>query len=180
MKINVELDDLIRKTVSEVMNELRKQGLLKENNKTPFQKTELLLYNYQNFKNTIDHKYQEIENIRKDGVPKKSGSIRSFHPGGSKENQSELEKCEEMIDAISESIKLTEKFIGIIDNALDSLKDDPYFEIIPMKYFEGLPREEIADCFECDVRTVSRNKNRLINLLQIRLFSDEFIYSLFH
>lgn len=48
-----------------------------------------------------------------------------------------------------------------------------------MKYFEGKTREEIAEHFDVDVSTISRNKNRLINLLQIRLFSDEVIYQIF-
>ncbi len=94
--------------------------------------------------------------------------------------KSEAEKAEEMIYAIEQSIQVTCKFINVIDAALDSLKGDSYYEIIPMKYFEGKTREDIAGFFDCDVKTVSRNKNRLINKLQIRLFSDEFIYQIFN
>ena len=73
----------------------------------------------------------------------------------------------------------SKNFIKIIDNAIDMLKDDPYFDIIRMKYFEGKTREEMAEYYDVDVSTISRNKNRLVNLLQIRLFSDEVIYQIF-
>ena len=70
-------------------------------------------------------------------------------------------------------------FIKMIDIALNEIEDDPYFEIIRMKYFEGKTREEMAEHYGVDVRTISRNKNKLINLLQIKLFSDEYILQIF-
>jgi RNA polymerase sigma factor (sigma-70 family) len=95
------------------------------------------------------------------------------------EVKSESEKAEEKIERIELSIKTTKNFIKIIDDAIDTLKDDPYYELIDMRYFKGRTREEIAEYFDCDVSTVNRNKNRLINLLQIRLFSDEVIQQIF-
>ena len=136
------IEKYIDETIQRYTSELRRQGLLKDNKRTPFQKTEVLLYNYNNFKAAIQDKYEQIE-------------------------------------AIEQSIQVTKNFISVIDAALDILKDDHYFDIIRMKYFEGKTREEIAEHFDVDVSTISRNKNRLINLLQIRLFSDEVIYQIF-
>ena len=169
------IDEAIRKYTFE----LRRQGLLKDNKRTPFQKTEILLYNYNNFKAAIQDKYEQIETIKKAGLPKRSTSIISFSSNATYEIKTDADKVEEKIEAIEQSIQVTKNFISIIDDALAKLKDDPYFEIIPMKYFENKTREEIAEYFDVDVSTISRNKNRLINLLQIRLFSDEVIYQIF-
>lgn len=168
-----------RTTAKEVVSELRKQGLLKNNKQSPFQKTETLLYNYNNFKAAISDKYEQIQTIKELGVPQKSKSITSFSGSGSYEIKSEAAKADEKIEAIQQSIQTTSNFIKVIDAAIEVLKDDPYFEVISMKYFEGKSREEIAEYFNVDASTISRNKNRLINLLQIRLFSDEVIYEIF-
>jgi RNA polymerase sigma factor (sigma-70 family) len=166
-------------TAKEVVSELRKQGLLKNNRQSPFQKTETLLYNYKNFQSAISDKYEQIDQIKEYGLPGKSKSITSFSGSSSYEVKTEMTKIEEKIEAIEQSIQVTKNFIKVIDAAIDVLKDDPYFEIIPMKYFEGKSREDIAEHFDVDASTISRHKNRLINLMQIRLFSDEVIYQIF-
>lgn len=175
----MNLDIVIQQTAREVVAELKKNNMLKENKQTPFQKTETLLYNYNSFKEVIEDKYNQIKMIEEDGVPKKSSSITSFTDTGNFEVKSDMEKSEDMIYAIQKSIKSTENFVKLIDDALNSISDDPYYEIIPMKYFSSIKNEEVADYFNVDVRTISRNKNRLVNMLQIRLFSDEFIYQIF-
>lgn len=173
------IEETAQTTAERVVSELKRQGLLKDNKQTPFQKTETLLYNYNNFQAAIDDKLQQIETIRQEGIPKKSPSITSFSGNSTYEIKSDADKADEKIEAIENSIQTTKNFIKVIDNALAALKDDPYFDIIKLKYFEGQTREEIAEYFEVDVSTISRNKNRLVNLLQIRLFSDEVIYQIF-
>lgn len=178
---NRSINRTIEKTVAVALNELKKQQLIKTNSFTAFQKTEHLLYNYKNFLAAIDDKFEQIENIAMVGVPSKSKSITSFGGLGSGkvDVESEIEKVEEKIEALQSSILLTRKYIGVINNALDKIKDDPYYKVIEMKYFEGCSREKIADDFEVDVSTITRNKNRLINVLKIYLFSDEVIMELF-
>ena len=45
--------------------------------------------------------------------------------------------------------------------ALESVRTDMYFEIIPMYYQEGLTIEQIAEHLNVDTSTVVRNKKRL-------------------
>lgn len=71
------------------------------------------------------------------------------------------------------------KIVRIIDDTLEDIEDDPYGEIIPLIYFEGETRESVAEYFDTTVTTISRNKTRLINILKVRLFSDDVIYELF-
>ena len=73
----------------------------------------------------------------------------------------------------------TVKLVNKVDQALEKISDDPYFDIIRMFYFERLPREWIACEFLCTETTVSRNKTRLVNQLKVMLFSDEVIFELF-
>ena len=184
LAMNGELLNLINYTVQKAVDnsvsELKRHNLIVEGKQSPFQKTETLLFNYNNFKAVIKDKETEIAELRQYGMRKKSTSITSFSGNtGLIEVKSDAEKVEEKIEMIEFSIATTRNFIKIIDDALSSLKDDPYYDLIGLRYFQGCSREEIAEVFDCDVKTVTRNKNRLINLLQIRLFSDEVIQQIF-
>lgn len=184
LPMNGELLNLINITVQKAVDtsvsELKRQNLIVEGKQSPFQKTETLLFNYPNFKDVIKDKEAEIAELRQYGMRKKSTSITSFSGNtGLIEVKSDAEKVEEKIEMVEFSIATTRNFIRIIDNAIDTLKDDQYYDLIRLRYFEGCSREEIAEHFDVDVKTVTRNKNRLINLLQIRLFSDEVIQQIF-
>lgn len=171
---------LINETVSTAIYELKRQGLLKDNTKTPFQKTEQLLYNYDSFKKVIEEKQQEIEQIKEHGLPQKSKSITAFVGGdGLRDIKSEMEAVSDRIAEIEKSIHVTQRFIDVVDNALNLIRDNAYYDIIPLKYFQGKTYEEIADHFDKDISTISRNRNKLINELKIKLFSDEVIHEIF-
>ena len=73
------------------------------------------------------------------------------------------------------TIKLCEK----IEKALNDLGNEPYREIIDLFYFQNQTRETIALELGCTVRTVGRNKARLVNELKVKLFSDDVIRELF-
>lgn len=74
----------------------------------------------------------------------------------------------------------TKKMITKLNGALKEIKDDQYYEIITMTYFENQTREYIAEYFDTTTTTVTRNKNRLINKLKIMIFSDEAIREMFY
>lgn len=174
------IDHTVKKTTAETVAELKRQNLIVEGKQTPFQKTETLLFNYNHFKAAIKDKEEQIREIRKTGLAKKSACFSTYSANdGYIEVKSDCEKAEEKIERIEDSIKVTRNFIRIIDEALEGLIDDPYYKLIDLRYFEGQSRDEIANYFGCDVKTITRNKNRLINLLQIKLFSDEVILQIF-
>lgn len=74
---------------------------------------------------------------------------------------------------------ISEKFVKLVDKALGDMRDDPYYDVIPMIYFEGMTREQVAEYFDTTVTTISRHKTRLVNKLTPILFSDETIIELF-
>lgn len=64
------------------------------------------------------------------------------------------------------SIKLKKYYRGKQDeklkNALDVIKNDKYFRIIPYYYKDGKTITAISVNMECDRSTVARNKRRLV------------------
>lgn len=124
-----DIEQIINDTVNATVLKLKMAGLMKDNRKTAYQKTEELLRNYNTFKES-DQPY-------------------------------------------------TQKLVTKIDDALQSIKDDIYYDVIPLIYFEDETRENVADHFRTTVTTISRNKVRLVNKLKVVLFSDDVIYELF-
>lgn len=123
-----------REDVEEIVNytvlKLKMAGLMRDDRKTAFQKTETLLRNYPVFKRVTDN-------------------------------------------------RSTQKLVSKIEDALEEIKSDIYYDIIPMVYFENRTREDIADHFNTSTKTITRNKNKLVNILKLRLFSDDVIFELF-
>lgn len=173
------IDCTVKKAVEQSICEMKRQHLIVDGKQTPFQKTETLLYNYNNFVSVIKEKEEQIAELRQYGLRQKSASITNFSGGLVVDVKSDQEKVDEKIELIEDSIRTTRSFIKIIDDAVAGLSDDPYYDLIRMRYFQNCSREDVADHFCVDVKTVTRNKNRLINLLQIRLFSDEVIKQIF-
>ena len=180
-KIEDIIQSVAEQTAKHTVVELRKQGMMKDK-QTPFQKTESLLYNYNSFIAAIEDKCEEIEEIRMIGLKKHSNSVIPNPGSGTivRDSKSETQKIDEKIADIEQSIATTKRFISVIDSALDKLKNsEGYYDIVPMKYFQGKTYEEIAEHFHCDVKTIYRQKKNLINKLQIRLFSDDVINQLY-
>jgi len=177
---NTKIIELTAQSAAEkVVLLFQKKGLLKDNRQSAFQKTEILLYNYKNFNDAIKEKKLQVKEVKAYGIKGKSKSITSFSSGNSFTIKDEDEKIDDKVSQIENSIMVTKNLISVIDKALEKLHDDPYFDIIKLKYFDKKKSEEIAECFDIDISTVSRNKNRLINVLKIYLFSDEAITEMF-
>lgn len=123
------IDKIINDTVDKTILKLKMTGLLKDNRKTAFQKTEELL--------------REYKNLKKDD---------------------------------SETVV---KLIAKLETALIDIETEKYFEIIPMIYFENRTREEIAEHFNISVRTVIRQKIKMINQIKTKVFSEDVVFELF-
>ena len=79
-----------------------------------------------------------------------------------------------------DGLKITNDFVKLIDEALAGISHDPYYEIIPMKYFDGKTHEQIAEHFDVQPAAISKQRKRLINHLRGVIFSDDFITELFN
>lgn len=153
----------------------------KHEKKSAYQKTEQLLYNYNGFKRIIKERELEIEEVLKYGVPQ-NNSVKEYVGRGGMPSGLKLE--EETVEAyvanVQRSVQGTVAAINLIDKCMDGLKSDPYYDILPMRYFEGRTQEDIADYFGVSQVSISKNKNRLVKELSIRLFPDQSINEMFN
>ena len=170
---------LMREIAKETINELLNQNLIKKSELTPHKKTEQLLYYFPDFKEGLKIKEETIFDIEIDGIPKKSNSVTIFSGIMGGEFESELEKKETRLDELRRSVELTKKVINLIESTLNLIKDDKYYDVIPLKYWEGKTHEEIAEIFNKEVSTISKNKIRLISKIKVTLFSDDVIREIF-
>jgi len=95
-----------------------------------------------------------------------------------------IEKLEELLRNYPTFKHITDKeytvkLVAKVDEALQKISHDPYYNVIRMFYFENMTRESIALEYGASVTTISRNKTKLLNQLKSSLFSDDVIYELF-
>ena len=142
--------------------------------KTAYQKTEQLLYNYMNFKRIIKERMLEIEEIKLYGVPK-DNSVQEYVQRGGLPHGIVLpeESVESAVCRIQASVKTTVQAVTMIDKCMASLKQDPYYQVLEWIYFEGRTQEDIADEMKCSQMQISKQKTRLVRELSIRLFPNQ-------
>lgn len=109
---------------------------------------------------------------------KLSGLMKDNNQNTFQKTEQVLRNYEELKRSYSED-GTADKFVHIINDALKSIEDDDYYDIIPMIYFENRSREEVAEFFDVTVTTISRNKTRLINKLKTLVFADDVVKEIF-
>ena len=72
------------------------------------------------------------------------------------------------------------KLVAQIDMALQSIREDPYYRIIPLHYFNGLSMEKIAELMDSHIRTIRRNKRRLLRHLAAILCAEDVIFEIYN
>lgn len=184
MKSNI---DIIKKNVKEVVKEtingtkddiadkviakLKAENLLR-NELTYYRKVEILLTNLNTLKDAVRQKEEDIEYLEKYGLPEKSKSIVVFSSSSGTSGGDRYVEIKEKY--IKEKIE-TERDIRRIENALNKIKKDKYYNILRLRYLNDEENkiysdEEIAEKLEKDRSTISRNRKRLINKLVTILF----------
>ena len=78
--------------------------------------------------------------------------------------------CEKLERASGqEAVTITQE-IDSIRWALQVISRDPYYPLIPSKYFQGAKERTAAALCACDMATAWRNRNRLLDILALSLF----------
>ena len=179
----VELAELV---ATSVVAALKKEGLVGKAEKIPmseknaYTKTKSLLFNYCGFKKIVAERMEEIEQIKKYGVPQKDGSIVAYSSKSNTVRGTVLkeESVEKAVDNVLCAIQPTVDALALIDKCMGEMKYDPYYRILEMRYFEGRTQEDIADEFGCSQVTISKNDKRLVRELSMRLFPNQAINEL--
>ena len=123
-----QIAKIISDTVNATVLKLRTAGIISDSQKTAYEKTEEMLFNYNSFRDTQQPYAQNI--------------------------------------------------VRQIENSLESLKNEPYIEVIRLYYFCGYTNETCARMIDRDERTVRRNRKRIVRQLSAKLASDDFIREL--
>ena len=166
-----DIDRIADKIIERMKNE---KEIKTEKQLTPFQKTEKLLFELSLLKGAIDSKNMLIEDLKKEGI-----SIQKRETGvnvqSSKVYLSELEKVENRIEKLKEEIVRIENVVNMVERALGTIRNNKYYDIIEMKYFDDLTFEHISEKLDISVITAKRYKNKMIRQLQLVIFSDDVI-----
>lgn len=181
-----EMQTLAELVATSVVAALKQEGIIgktdktatNDRGKTAYQKTEQLLYNYNGFKRIVAESTQEIEDLRKYGVPQKSGMAGGERVQSSRNVRGivlQEESVEQAVHNVQERVQGTVQAIALIDKCMNSLRNDPYYKILEMRYFEGRTQEDIALEYNVSQVTISNNKNRLVRELSMRLFPNQVV-----
>ncbi len=152
------------------------------NKKDSFYKTEELLKNYTRIKKSIDFLTQKLENLKKEQSKLKKVLVKSDKVVLKEEEKNYYYTDETLENDINELMQLiikTKAEVEFVDSCLKEIEDDEYYDVIRLWYFEkNYTREKIAEIFDCDLKTITRNKTRLINKLKYLIFSRDSVYEL--
>ena len=166
-----DIDRIADKIIEKMKND---KEIKTEKQLTPFQKTEKLLSELALLKGAIDSKNMLIEDLKKEGISIQKREI-GVNVQSSKVYLSELEKLENRIEKLQEEIVRIENVVNMVERALGTIRNNKYYDIIEMKYFDDLTFEHISEKLNISVITAKRYKNKMIRQLQLVIFSDDVI-----
>lgn len=144
--------------------------------KSAYAQTEALLFNYRNFQKIVRQKEQEIEDIQTYGVLENGSAVKKYggNLGGLPRGiVLDEERVETAVQKIRESMETTVQALDMIEKGLETLKHDPYYKILEMRYFEGRTQEDIAVAFKCTQPNIHYHRSRLVKELSVILFPDK-------
>jgi len=165
--INTSIDQAIKKALNAIT---KANELTHENERNYFKETERLLYSLPALRLKVAQDEEDLQNGQI-VIKRKSADIIRFSGIGNSNNLYDPEA--EYIGSRMASMERTKREIQRIERALETIQDDQYYEIIPMKYWDLMQPAEIAERLGCDERTFYRHRNRLVNKLKIILFGAD-------
>jgi len=136
-----------------------------------FKETERLLYSLPALRLKVAQDEEDLRN-GKMKLKEKSRDIVKPSQGGYRMHDPEAKEERYIADRM-ESMERTKRQIQRIERALETIQDDEYYDIIPMKYWDLMQPAQIAEALHCDERTYRRHKNRLVNKLKVVLFGAD-------
>lgn len=166
-EIRSYIDEVAKKTAAAV-SEAYKPLQQPQNAKQAFKNTEARLYALPVLKVKLRDDKEKIEDLRTYGTPARSKSITRFSKNSVRLDPEEA--LEAIIKDKEAGIETDQHEVDMLEEALEIIENDQYYESVSGRYFEGLDNETIAESLGCDATTVWRNRQRLIKSLAVRLY----------
>lgn len=173
-----------KEVVKIVLNELEKRNIIKHNFST-YKNTEQILRDYPMLKKSITDRQEQIKEYKQFGLQEKSKSITSISVNHKHEDTEDI--INDSIKSLQKHIFKTKVIIEFIDKILDRFKDDPYFDVIKLHYFENMTYDQIAEIFDKKRHnkdkltagsTIGSNNQRLVREIQKYLFPNDYLSQL--
>ncbi|MBR2216488.1 MAG: hypothetical protein IJ849_12150 [Selenomonadaceae bacterium] len=170
-RIETLIAEAVERKIDEVGRRLILEGKKAQKNWTKM--TMKRLYSYPLLKQNVERYLLDIEDIKKEDMGK-SKSIVEFYThsgGGEKPDLEELRAAK--IRLVEMKINRDRSEIAEIEAALANIKDDPYYPIIELKFFEKRGQEDIAEVLHYSTATISRQLGRLMDIVNIGLYGAD-------
>lgn len=116
----------------------------------------------------VEYDRERLDEYRSGVVRGRSKSITRFTTSGSRVDP--IEMIEALEQDTSAQIATDEYEIKLIEDALSTIENDPYYAAVYDKYILEKPDDEIAEKIPCDPSTVRKNRGRLIRQLAVRMY----------
>lgn len=172
MAISKKDERTIRKIMMESFHEIQSDRLFRDTAKEKYKQTERRLRAYPLLKKNIERYEMDIEDIKHEDLRRSTDIVLYRTAGGGM--KADIEEIREIkILNLKQKIIRDETEIKEVDAALETVKNDEYFSIIDLKYFQNLKHEEIAEMLECDTSTIGRNKGRMVNHMALVLYGSD-------
>lgn len=142
------------------------ETILKKENDITTKDIESTLYMYNNYKKIIDVFKNKIEILKTQDVKLYNSRTENLAVQQTKIFRDELEKKEDIIKEYENKISNYAKIIRIIDDILETLKDEKNIEIIKYIYFDNMQREDITNILKISEKTITRTKNKYLKIIK--------------
>ncbi|WP_029542906.1 hypothetical protein [Selenomonas sp. AB3002] len=150
----------ITQTIEEVGRRIMNEG--RKADRSAYKSTERRLRAYPTLKDNIQRYEADIKDIAREDMGK-SADIVIFQSHSGKAPERDLEELRrEKIFSLTERLYRDSREVGEIETALDYIKNQEYYRIVPMIYFEGKSQKEIEVELHCDRSTIWRNRKVLV------------------
>jgi RNA polymerase sigma factor (sigma-70 family) len=171
--ISPDVAKIIKKSVDEAVKKAA-EAIMKANaemetwQRNYFKETERLLYSLPALRIKVSQDEEDLQNGQMI-LKQRSKDVVILSGAGGNHHDPE----NDYIERRKASMERTKREIQRIERALETIQDDEYYDIIPLKYWDNLSPAEIAERLNCDERTYRRHKNRLVNKLKVVLFGAD-------
>ncbi len=142
-----------------------------ERDNSAYAETERRLFALPILRERVEYAKEELEELESCGVDAlrhtSSSLVRLLRPGmrltPEEVHAAQLAYLRSRLSADAREVKK-------MDAALATLREDPYYRSIELRYFNNVTDAEAAKTLCCDPTTVRRNRKRLIKILALRLY----------
>ena len=171
--ISPEVVKIIRKSVDEAVKKaaeavIRANKEFDANQRNYFKETERLLYSLPALRLKVAQDEEDLKNGQMI-LKQRSKDVVTLSGAGGNHHDPE----NDYVERRKASMERTKREIQRIERALETIQDDEYFDIIPLKYWDLMQPAQIAEALNCDERTYRRHKNRLVNKVKVVLFGAD-------